>query len=341
MEIKILNSETEIWDNYVKDNGFEFTMLSGWKDIIEKHYGCKAYWYYADDNGQIVGILPLFFMKSFLFGKVFTCNPISGIGIAADNDKVIVALAEYAKNLVDKHDADWVELRLGKTYNLNGFELNKEHFQMILELDNNPELIWQHQMQKEVRNQVRKAQNFGLDFDLGNKYLHDFFLVYAKNMRNIGGIHCSFSFFQDVIDRFPENFELDVIKSRGEVIGGVILLKFGDYVINLWGSADKHYIKMCPNNILYWKTIERCCEQGYKFFNLGRSQEGSGTYNFKAQWGAKPKQLFYYYYLKPGKKMPSAKGSKGKLSILINIWKHLPLFVTKSIAPLLQKHVPL
>ncbi len=49
------------WDEYVLSHPDSSPFhLWAWKESIEQAYGHKAFYYCAEDNGQIVGILPLF-----------------------------------------------------------------------------------------------------------------------------------------------------------------------------------------------------------------------------------------------------------------------------------------
>jgi lipid II:glycine glycyltransferase (peptidoglycan interpeptide bridge formation enzyme) len=89
---------------------------------------------------------------------------------------------------------------------------------------------------------------------------------------------------------------------------------------------------------LYWEAIRLACENGYHHFDFGRSSPDSGTYRFKAQWGAKPLPLFWYY----GKNgyVPDINPKSAKFSLLVACWRRLPLALANSIGPIVSRSLP-
>jgi hypothetical protein len=72
----LLSSEHQRWDDFVNasDNA-TFFHLSGWREIIEDFLGHKTYYLYVEREGEIVGILPLARVKSWLFGDALISLP--------------------------------------------------------------------------------------------------------------------------------------------------------------------------------------------------------------------------------------------------------------------------
>jgi hypothetical protein len=97
---------------------------------------------------------------------------------------------------------------------------------------------------------------------------------------------------------------------------------------------------MNPNTRLFWELIRFACDEGYIFFNLGRSPVNSGTYHYKQLWGAQPSQLLWQYlYLNP--KSAPLRDDKKKFSPLIRIWQKMPVSVSKIFGPRIRKHISL
>jgi serine/alanine adding enzyme len=87
-------------------------------------------------------------------------------------------------------------------------------------------------------------------------------------------------------------------------------------------------------------VLEYACQQGFKVFDFGRSTPDSGTYRFKAQWGAQPKQLHWYYWLKDGRSIPGLNPQNPKYALAIRLWQRLPLAVANLLGPHIVKHLP-
>jgi serine/alanine adding enzyme len=87
-------------------------------------------------------------------------------------------------------------------------------------------------------------------------------------------------------------------------------------------------------------VLRYACEQGYRIFDFGRSTRDSGTYRFKQQWGAKPVQLEWHYWLRDGQPLPELNPQNPKFSFAIETWKRLPLPLTTLIGPRISKYLP-
>jgi hypothetical protein len=60
----------EEWDQYVRSTPrATFFHLIGWKSVIEQSFGYQAFYFLAEEDSRIRGILPLFYIKSLLFGR--------------------------------------------------------------------------------------------------------------------------------------------------------------------------------------------------------------------------------------------------------------------------------
>jgi hypothetical protein len=90
---------------------------------------------------------------------------------------------------------------------------------------------------------------------------------------------------------------------------------------------------------MYWNLLQRGIEKGSSEFDFGRSSVGSGTYKFKEQWGAKPKQAIWQYYVRKGDPSDMRPDSPSK-SRLVKVWKKLPLWLTRLLGPSIVRGIP-
>ena len=330
------------WQDYVINNPKAYFYHSiEWKKIIESYYGFKSCWLVAEENNKITGILPLFLGKSIFFGKILIPVPHATYGsICADSKQAELSLIEKAKEIAKKEKVSYLELRQFEKLDTD-MPVTAENFDFLLALSKNHDDIWSNKLQKEVRNLIRKAVKSGIKIRFDNSYLRQFSSVYAANMRDIGGLVHGYSYFEDLFKTFSGKAKLAVAFHNNKVVGGLIFFTFKNSAYNLFASTLRKYFKFAPNYLLYWESIKYCCENECKLFSFGRSQLNSGTYTFKKQWGAAPKQVYHYYHLNKSKKMPTISGSKGKLNFAISIYRKTPLFITKIIGPRLVRHVTL
>ena len=79
--------------------------------------------------------------------------------------------------------------------------------------------------------------------------------------------------------------------------------------------------------------MEKACLDGKEVFDFGRSQKGTGAYNFKKHWGFEHHTLSYEYYLVKTTEVPSLDPSNARYQRAINLWSRLPLPFSRTIGP--------
>jgi FemAB-related protein (PEP-CTERM system-associated) len=341
LDVRILDrSDDDKWDDYIlalKSSNF-FCQI-GWRNVVQKTYKHKSIYLVAYDKESIKGVLPLFLIKSVIFGKKLISIPFGPFGgTYTDNKNAEKLLLSEAKKLTTEKKVDYLELRYPHQPDLD-LPQNENYLTMLLELDDNPDVIWK-KFNKKVRNSTRKAIKSGLSVTTEKKYLKDFYRLYALNMRDMGTPVHAFDFFKNILGEFPDNVHIATIQHENKAIAGMIVLSYKETMLSGWAASDKQYLNMNPNNILYWETIKYGCENGFKYFDFGRSTEGSGTYNFKRKWATVPRQLFYTYYLNRASELPGVDPSNPKYEKSVRRWKKMPFWVTKFLGPTIRKNLP-
>ena len=103
MEITELhNKEDEkAWDSYIyNSNSSTFYHQIGWRNVVEKTYKHKPIYLIAKEESAIKGVLPLFLMRSMIFGKALISGPFASCGGVCGDDGIIEkALVEEAKKI--------------------------------------------------------------------------------------------------------------------------------------------------------------------------------------------------------------------------------------------------
>ena len=104
-----------------------------------------------------------------------------------------------------------------------------------------------------------------------------------------------------------------------------------------YGASDRNYQQLRPNNLVMWKSIKWCINNGYKKLSFGRTEtENHGLLQFKRGWGAKEGFISYYKYdLAKDCYMADNDGIKSTYSI----FKMLPLPILRMTGNLLYRHV--
>ncbi len=342
MQVKILSTnEREKWDSYVQASE-EGTLyhLTGWKEIIENTFGHKTYYIYTEENGKITGILPLVLMKSLLFGRFIISVPFFNYGgICANGENERNALLKYAIEIARKEDAEHIELRHTKKYDFC-LSTKESKVCMSLDLPDSSDTLWRG-FKSKLRSQLKKPERNGIYARFGGKEeIDNFYDVFVRNMRDLGTPVYPKDFFKNILGTFPKQAIICSVFIDKNPIASGFLLGYKDKLEIPWASSLKKYNKLSPNMLLYWKALQYACEKGYKRFDFGRSTPGEGTYKFKEQWGAKPLQLYWHYWMANGNKLPELNPHNPKFKLAIKTWQKLPLWLTKAIGPSIVKYLP-
>src|SRR5690606_25981380 len=116
---------------------------------------------------------------------------------------------------------------------------------------------------------------------------------------------------------FGKDATLGIVYHESTPVAGGITIKTGDGVEIPWAASLRNKSKFAPNMLLYWELLKSSCLEKCLTFDFGRSTKDSGTYRFKAQWGAEPIQLNrYWYYLGNKENIPDINPQNKKFEML-------------------------
>ena len=70
--------------------------------------------------------------------------------------------------------------------------------------------------------------------------------------------------------------------------------------------------------------MRRACERGVRVFDYGRSKRGTGSFDFKKNWGFEPTPLAYEYRLYKRDSVPQNNPLNPRYRAFIALWRKLP-----------------
>jgi serine/alanine adding enzyme len=354
MEIRLFTPDIkEAWDSFViNTKGGTSYHLIGWKNVFEKTYRHKGYYFYAIENkehssNRIVGILPLILVKSMLFGSFLISLPVfDHVGVCADSEEVKNILIQKAIEIAEKERVNFVEFRQAGPFTsnsdpiFNDLAVKSHKITMHLELPNSSETLLSS-FKAKLRSQIRKPIKEGCKFLIsGVNQLENFYEVFSTNMRDLGTPVNSKSLFKNILEEFPEDSKIGVVLKDGEPLAAGFVIGFKEKLQIPWASSIRKFNSLSPNMLLYWGILEYACNKGYRIFDFGRSSPEEGTHKFKEQWGPKVAPLYWYYWVPHGGEKPELNPDNPKFKAFIKIWQNLPLPVANLIGPRIIKYLP-
>jgi FemAB-related protein (PEP-CTERM system-associated) len=319
--------------------GYQHT---GWKSVIEKTFGHRTSYLLSEGSeNRIEGILPLVQLRSKLFGNFVVSLPYFNYGgICAENDSVARALLAAAIDITKEQRASHIELR-HLNHLFDELPVKTAKVSMRLQLTNDSNKLWEA-LSSKLRSQIRRPEKEGMYAKLGKEEeLDAFYKVFSVNMRDLGTPVYGKAFFRNILRQFPESTRIcTVYTKQGIAVAAGFLIGFKKVLEIPWASSLRSHKSFSPNMLLYWTSMKYACENGYDTFDFGRSTPGEGTCKFKEQWGAKPVQLFWHYWLRNGGPLPELNPRNPKYKFAIKVWRKLPLSLTKLIGPAIVRSLP-
>lgn len=355
MKVRLANSkDSAAWNKFITNYHPEHhAHLWSWKRVFENSFGHKCYYLIAEnESNTICGILPLVLINSLLFGRSLISLPyLNGGGLLAEAETVGLNLIEHALKISREESCRYTEIRERKSSSFlkNENFISRSHkVSMKLELKETYEKTFASFPSK-LRSQIRRPEREQMTVTVftpnasstkieTDSAAQSFYSVFAKNMRDLGTPVYPFRLFAETLNENLGNSTVITVFLKNTAVASGLLVGFGDSIEMVWASSLKEHNSKSPNMLLYSRAIEHACKSGYKYFDFGRSTPDSSTYHFKAQWGAKASQLFWYY---PNTcNAPDINPSNSKFKFLVFIWKRLPLFLANWLGPILTKGIP-
>ena len=335
------------WDDYVLSHPEASPYhLFAWKQAIETTYGHRCYYLYAEQNQQVVGILPL--VRLHLPGVIdeLTALPYCDLGASLSNsDQVQDALLQETVALQQQLKIQKIHLR-GP---LRETELTKNLLQpeatgkvsMLLALPPSAETLFAG-FKSKLRSQIRKAEKNGVTFRWGGREdLAAIYSVFAHNMLDLGSPVHSKRWLASVLALYAERAKAGLVYFGNNPIGMGIILLGGQGVSIPWASTLRGYNHLGSNMLLYWHFLQYSADHGFASFDFGRSTEDEGTYKFKRQWGAVPQPLPWYTSIPTSKKNTPSPSRSNRRHLAAALWRKLPLPIANAIGPSFRKYISL
>jgi FemAB-related protein (PEP-CTERM system-associated) len=329
------------WDAFVAAcPDATFFHRAGWQTIIERVYAHKTWFYYAECDGQIVGVLPLAEIKSRLFGHSLGSLPFCVLGGVAATDERAKPLLDAAadkiarelnvghleyRNLVPSHAGDpaWYQKELYVT------------FRKEISSDDETNL---NAIPRKQRAMVRKGIKLGLSAEL-DEDVERFFTCYSTSVHRLGTPVFPKSYFKVIKEVFKDETEIRIIVQNGQLIAGVMSFYWRDEVLPYYGGGMPAAREVAGNDFMYWNLMQAAAAKGVKIFDFGRSKLGTGAFDFKKNWGFSPTPLAYEYKLYASTELPDNNPLNPKYQLFIKMWKKLPIGLANVLGPHIVKNL--
>ncbi len=218
------------WDEFVSGCAeATFFHRAGWKTVIERAFGHRTKFLYAEAGGRIEGVLPLAEMKSILFGHALVSLPFCVYGgIAAESERARRALDEAAGALAEEWRVDHLEYRSLAPHHPEWAHTDLYvTFRKAIDPDVERNLS---EIPRKQRAMVRKGIKAGLKSET-DEGVERFFAAYAHSVHRLGTPVFSKRYFQTLREVFGPDCEVLTVTGDGRLVASVMSFYFRDEVL--------------------------------------------------------------------------------------------------------------
>ena len=316
-----------------------------WLQVLEEAFGYKPVNLACEDaNGQLRGVLPLFYKRGLFTGRQYSSLPRTPVGgpLACDNQAMAVLVRAAVERTRAEPGAQLQFKMLSNT--LDGLVEDvvdapwRETY--MLELPERPELLrfGNSRNHSRIRWAINKATRLGVEVHAAEteRELRAWYGLYLDTMRRLAVPPRPYRFFEVAWAQLQPRGLMRLLLAerceagRSKLLAGSLFLTFGQTVFYAFTGWRREDLSLHPNDVIQWQVIHDACVEGYRYYDFGEvTKDNQGLAEFKSKWGAEPKWLHRYYYPAPRELEISMLESNSRAHQLMSAaWRRLPIKVT-------------
>ncbi len=355
MHIESLSDINKVeWEDFVKqEEGTNFFFTTEWKSTIEAAFSLKPLYYMAKDNNGIFAILPLFIVKSLIFGNRLISLPFSDHGgvyftkVASLEQKKMALglfLAEISRASY-KLSLDYIEFR-GQEYPgtiipNTKFICLSPYVTFIMDLKNPFNRIYRKFSRSIKRNINFRRNEIRIERCTKKEELSVFYKLYLSEQKSFGSPPLSKVYFEKEwsILKDKNMLEIFIAYHKKRIVGALSCFVYKKTIHGEFLISDPHFDNLYPKAKMLYETIRWGLDNGMHAYDFGRTRRGTGVYYHKKKWGGAEGDINYSFMIFNQKSDIVLDYKQNKFLFSQYVIKILPLFVLKFIGHPIRRNI--
>jgi len=286
MDVKLCRVEEEKADewNRIVDASPHGTIFHTWNwvKIAGKHSGCTLHPLIGYVKNEPVGLIPLFHRKKFGINFVLSPPPhlallylgpvllFDSIELQSKRERIYSSFLQCVNDYIQQElKGQYVQIFLPpklsdpRPFTWSGYTVKPE-YNYVSDLSPGAEELYQR-LPKKKRQDINRAQRRGITVDMGGKEeLNAIYDLMVRRYNEQGRfVQVPKEYLSEIHDTYPDHLKVFVTKYDGEIVTGLINIQYKDSLFSWIGNPKPlEPISPSPNELIQWKEIQYCCEQG-------------------------------------------------------------------------------
>lgn len=335
--IELTPDNQHLWNEYAEKHPHsEVFHLVQWATIYKETYNYTPLYFFLREDQNIIGLLPFIHQKGLL--KNILVTPPTGILLSspAKHNEEVFLFAKALKNKLNASDVVFYN-----QYKMSAeLSESQENIRIIKHLPETLDAL-NKDIGKKRRWGVRKAEENGLIHTVIKPTIKDikvFYKIYGTNYRDLGTPVNSEKFFRKQLEHLGEHIRMLIVSKGDKPICVKWLLEYKSMILSSDSATLREFFPTRINDYQIYHALKYAIEKGFQTYNMGRSQQESGTYAFKVSWGECQVQPYPVYRMK---QQSGITEKKNKFKLFIKVWKKAPVALTNIAGPILRKNMAL
>ena len=330
------------WKDYVYQHpDAHFFHLIEWREILPTVYGYRPFYLMARNAaGQIVGVFPLFLVRSLVFGRTLKSLPFHFLGgLLASSQRAQRELIMQAERLAQRHRVDYLEVKTCSPWDIDNPRVLEapRYTGYAVRLQADPEALLKS-FKYNHRYSIRKAQRtVGVDFGSTAEHVETFYALHLLATRNLGLPPHAYQLFAELRRHFGDRgmMQVGIARHEGQPISAILLLLFRHTILYMWGASNIEYRSLCADPLLHWSAMKWGCENDYHAFDFGMTAPNEdGAHFYKSRWSSEPYDVYFYHFFTD--RQPDI-DYHTSFDTFKRVWRRLPMPVVRVLGPMLGR----
>lgn len=332
------------WNDLLLSNSSScFFHTSNWARVLANTYNYSSEYFLLKDREQLLSLIPIMVIRYPKFRTRAVSLPFTDCCCPIINNKIhFETIYNTVIETGEKLGWKYVEIRGGKSLaHLLQAPPYATFYIHTLSIHSNLRTIVNN-FRDSTRRNINKAANIGVRTDIHYSALatEEFYKLNCLTRRTHGLPPQPHAFFKAIYDHIISKKLGFIIlaKLNDKPIAGAVFFLFGKKLIFKYGASDKKYHILRANNLVIFKAIEWCSQNGFENFCMGRTEiDNLGLCQFKDGWGTTRELISYLRYNVPHRYYEVR--TSHKIDSLYKTAKALPISILKVLGNLAYRYV--
>lgn len=328
------------WEAFLRDTPHSIAWHEfEWSEILKRHYSVDFYPIAACEENRIVGVLPLYRIKTAFSPEILVSIPyvVAG-GVVSERPDAQRIVLEKAIEISESHGSCRIVLKQYKVRMEGDFLTDGNYHNRELPLSGDIGSVWEKLAEKN-RRMIESTGEMKLDLVHPSEDVKEFHRLLLKSQHGKGIPCVSRRWIEDLL-RF-RFYSIAFLKKDGKVVAGTLIKEYKKAVsfpFTFLAGKTEGNIPLAYR--LYWELIRLYARKGCEIFHSGRIPNNEAVEEYRLGWGGTKYPYYYQYYPNRGGQTEYVSKRGWKRDLLGRCWKLLPAPVAEAIGPLVVKEFP-